>query len=228
MKKFSIAGGIVVCMITAIVLINAKVKDNNSRTDYIYYCDENLVISEINEDEIYDSSKIMNIQPCFAYELSLDNYAEHSDCVVEGVIKEIVYYSDDGIPWTKLTVDVSNCIYGDLQGEKEIELFDMGGYLPVDDFEKNYCEISEETCQYVYMDFFQKEQYNIGDRGIFFMYENNRFGCEGYDLTAASNGALIYNSKYKKYECQGEYNNLSLVEAKTVTETVNKIKLIDD
>lgn len=138
------------------------------------------------------------------YELNLDNYIEYSDTIVMGTIQDIKYYSDNDIPWTELVIKIDEVIYGNQIDEQKISVFDMGGYLTVADFEKYYGELSNDSIDYVYMDFFQEMKYHIGNSGIFFITPKERFKKNGYDLVGSSYSAMIYNDDINKYEYSKE------------------------
>ena len=153
------------------------------------------------------------------YELNMDNYIKHSDTVVLGSIQDIRYYYDEDIPWTELIVKIDNVLYGQEQ-EQIVSIFDMGGYLPVSHFEEYYGTVTGRDVDYVYMNFFQNVQYEIGNKGVFFLTLKERFGINGYDLVCSSYGALLCNN-FEKYEYRREEIS-ELIEMSDIEQKIEK------
>lgn len=70
-------------------------------------------------------------------EISFDKLMHNADLVIEGEIKDILYYTYDGIAWTKLKVKITqNYICNTF--EEEISIYVLGGYIDAREYNKYY------------------------------------------------------------------------------------------
>lgn len=203
MKKVIIPS-IAVCIIACVVVLACNVVKSGVQSNEIYYQNADGMCEMINPDEVLQLSDVVDIQPCFTHEMTINSLTEESDAIIIGNIKEILYSSDEGMPWTQLKISLDECIYGNIDTDTVI-LFDMGGYIDVDTLRNNYLyDEIDSKYKYAYIDCFQNDKYQIGDSGIFFVKKESRFNISGYDIFGASYGAVMYDNNKKMYEKQNE------------------------
>lgn len=96
-------------------------------------CDKKRQLSPVE----YDHKKIAKKQrlrlnnletSSMLYDPVMRNYISESDEIVIGNIKEIEYYEYEGLPWSKLTVNVNETMQGNVKTGDDISVYVMEGY----------------------------------------------------------------------------------------------------
>lgn len=142
---------------------------------------------------------------------SIDNLLAEAEVVVYGEAKSYTYSVEDGSVSTIETVEVLDCLYGDMEQGDEISVFKMGGYARLKDYFDSYeeqfrdqvrnsipfADLSDEEIEGKYI-FFQPTgdvNTDVGNKSVFFLKKSdtqediyNRIGSYEGEYVELSNG----------------------------------------
>lgn len=72
----------------------------------------------------------------------MENYISEADVIVKGEVIGIEYFDYNGIPWSKLTVQIEKVFSGDAESGQKIVVYVMEGFQYEDSTEKKLVEVS--------------------------------------------------------------------------------------
>jgi len=138
------------------------------------------------------------------YYESLEEIAEDSEAIVRGKTTALEYFVvDNGIIWTKQTFLVEENLYGDIAAGQSVNIYRMGGRVPIEDYLASYpksaqAEMREKYRQYNSMDFIEQackgaEAVEIGRNEVAFLSRCEVFSDDAGDYwrVGAEMGELL-------------------------------------
>lgn len=192
--------------------------------------EDSLILSEKpnREDVMIVGAGIAETEVSYG---SIDRLLTKAEVVIYGETKENIYQVDNGSISTTENVEVLECLYGNLEKGKEINIKKMGGYAKMEDYINSYDEEYREQIRYstAFADLTDNEiqetyiqllpegevDTDIGSRSIYFLEESEtqpgiytRIGSYEGQYAELSNGEF----KIPGLETYEEINNVIISE----------------
>lgn len=72
------------------------------------------------------------------YTPSLDNMIKYSTEVIRGITRNVSFDAIEGMAWTKIDIEITESLYGDLKEGDLISIYLLGGYIPLSEHIKYF------------------------------------------------------------------------------------------
>lgn len=195
-KRLLIGVVMVLCMIIIRMHISNSFQYNNNQLKPVEY----------NKSKVLHKIDIWDSPSCDFKEMSIKENVENADEIIEGKVISTSYYSYQGVAWTKLRLNVTDVLSGNLQQKDEISVYVMGGYISYSDYLEYYCEkqadeVDEEKL--VEMTEIGDSMHKKGEMVVLALEkasENSPFEKDAYERTSCMNSEFKYQKNLRKYK----------------------------
>lgn len=166
--------------------------------------DSNVKIMDVSGKTIITTADEWGITANFKYALDSDVYKQQSSDIFFGEIKNVEYITYEGVPWSKMTVKLEEIYKGNRNVEEEVTVYELGGYVEYEEFQKNYWgyDVEEPESTLVEMDYFQPKLHKNGDKSLFCVVQAQSclpFENGSYELVCSSFSEYRYDKNTHQY-----------------------------
>lgn len=143
-----------------------------------------------------------------------ENLVRDSSAVVVGTIQNVTYTSVEGTPWTQVDVAVEDSQYGALQSGDVISVYELGGYMPLEEFiaendlQERFSDLSQEEIAdtILFQNGGSQTTPEVGQTFLYFLTEAGGSLPEGaYERTCGTDNSQFVLED-GQYTCSGEWN----------------------
>ncbi len=174
---------------------------------------ENNIISLTGKEDIV----VINSTLDRAIPEDIQSVTKHATHIVQGVIQKVEYILLDGAAWTKTDVLVDQVLYGEMDNNTIISIYQLGGYCSADEYikkngDKGFENYSDKKKKNTMLKFVveDEEMPKVGEESLYYLIQREAKYSglpEGaYERVAGKYSQLQFlaEDSYEREQCENE------------------------